>query len=320
MESTPLISIVIPVKNGIATIGRCLDAIYTQSLIDRCEVIVIDSGSNDGTLDVVKQYPVRLFQIPPEAFNHGGTRNYGVSLANGEFVVMTVQDASATDNRWLEHLVRHFDDSEVDAVCGGQMVPHHGDKNPLQWFRPFSSPRVEKVIFSPAHQYLKLSPGEKRTFCSLDDVNCAYRKKALLERPFRQVSYGEDMMWAHDTLSVGRAIVYDMNARVAHYHHQSASYCYKNTLTHLFFVLRFFDLVVMPSCGLKEYLLVPVRLMRVRLTPYWVFYNWRLIFFRNKAEADFYRAYKKGDVERFFQNAVTSIPQGVQKKVSGAAK
>ncbi len=88
MKTKTLISIVIPVKDGISTIKQCLDAIFAQTLIDQTEVIIIDSGSTDGTLDIINLYPVRLYQIPPGTFNHGATRNYGVSLTKGEFVVI----------------------------------------------------------------------------------------------------------------------------------------------------------------------------------------------------------------------------------------
>jgi len=89
----PKISIIIPVKNGISTIEACLSEIFKQTLISDTEVIIIDSGSTDSTLEIVKKYPIILHQIPPEEFGHGKTRNLGVSIAKGEFVVMTVQDA-----------------------------------------------------------------------------------------------------------------------------------------------------------------------------------------------------------------------------------
>ncbi|MBN2167017.1 MAG: glycosyltransferase family 2 protein, partial [Marinilabiliaceae bacterium] len=147
MEKKITISIIIPVKNGIATIRQCLDAIYVQTLIDQAEVIVIDSGSTDGTLEVLQQYPVRLYQIPPEDFNHGDTRNYGVSLAKGDFVVMTVQDAVTTDNKWLEKITQPFNDPQIMGICGRQMIPEEIDKNPGAWTQTFSKPVFKKTSF-----------------------------------------------------------------------------------------------------------------------------------------------------------------------------
>ena len=61
MHSKVLISIVIPVKNASKTIIKCLDAVKSQTLFNKCELIIIDSGSTDNTLEIVKNYPfVRL--------------------------------------------------------------------------------------------------------------------------------------------------------------------------------------------------------------------------------------------------------------------
>ena len=80
----PLVSVVIPVKNGIDTLASCLDGIFGQTLRDKLEVIIIDSGSTDGTLDLLKKYPVRVYNLPPKEFNHGETRNLGVALCNNQ--------------------------------------------------------------------------------------------------------------------------------------------------------------------------------------------------------------------------------------------
>lgn len=222
------ISIVIPVKNGIATIRQCLDAIFAQTLIDQTEVIVIDSGSTDGTLEVLKQYPVRLYQIPPEAFNHGTTRNYGVSLAKGEFVVMTVQDAVATDNKWLDKITAPFSDPEILGVSGRQMVPAENDKNPGVWSKSFSEPQTTKVCFS-VEEIAHVSPLEKKNKMGWDNVTAAYRKSALLAHPFRKTNYSEDITWALEMYQKGYCLAYAPMASVYHYHHETFAYRYKRS-------------------------------------------------------------------------------------------
>lgn len=57
------------------------------------EVLVVDSGSSDGTTDLARKYSARILSIPKSEFNHGGTRNRGIAEARGEFAVMTVGDA-----------------------------------------------------------------------------------------------------------------------------------------------------------------------------------------------------------------------------------
>lgn len=73
------VSIVIPTKNGGHLFEKVLDAVFKQKTEYEYEVICVDSGSKDGTLDVIRKYPCRLFQIEPSEFGHGKTRNYGAS-------------------------------------------------------------------------------------------------------------------------------------------------------------------------------------------------------------------------------------------------
>ncbi|WP_179317361.1 glycosyltransferase family 2 protein [Winogradskyella undariae] len=218
LNNRPIISIVIPVKNGIATIKACLDAIFAQTLIEETEVIIIDSGSTDGTLEIIKDYAIRLYKIPPKNFNHGSTRNYGVSLAKGEFVVMTVQDAIATNDNWLKQMLYHFDDNTVAGVCGMQMIPQKQSINPFEWTRPISQPNIRSFQYTNELDFLKLAPLKKREVCGWDNVNSMYRKTILEQIPFDTVKFGEDIRWAIKSIQAGFKIVYDPNCKVAHYH------------------------------------------------------------------------------------------------------
>lgn len=150
------------------------------------EVIIIDSGSTDGTLVLLQKYPVKIHNLPPAEFNHGETRNLGVQLATGEFVVMTVQDATPATDNWIELMLKHFEDPEVAGVCGQQIVAHDKEKNPLQWFRPASEAQPFWWQFKKSGRFYQ--PERKRATqllqlgrckCGLSQVN--QRKTALSE-------------------------------------------------------------------------------------------------------------------------------------------
>src|SRR3712207_1262662 len=87
------VSVVIPVRNGGEDFRRCLDAIRAQRLETDFEIIVVDSGSTDDTVALAESYGARVHQIPADQFNHGATRNLGVSLASGEYIAFTSHDA-----------------------------------------------------------------------------------------------------------------------------------------------------------------------------------------------------------------------------------
>ena len=231
-DKTKLISIVIPVKNGEPWLQDCLDAITKQTLFPQSEIIILDSGSTDSTMEILKNFPVRIFPIAPVEFNHGLTRNFGVEQANGEYVVMTVQDAKPTDDLWLQKLVDGFSAADnVAGVCGQQIVAHDKDKNPVDWFRPYSEPEMIIKRIDSIDTYELLSPQERKNSCGWDDVTAMYRKEVLLQIPFQKVSYGEDALWAQDALKKGYTLVYNFAARVYHYHQEDWDFTFKRTLT-----------------------------------------------------------------------------------------
>ena len=96
-----MISIVIPVKDGGADLVRCLDAISRQRIDEDVEVVVVDSASRDGSAQRAEALGARVHSIPASEFHHGRTRNLGASLACGETLVYTSQDAYAADDSWL---------------------------------------------------------------------------------------------------------------------------------------------------------------------------------------------------------------------------
>jgi len=269
----PTISVVIPVKNESTNIRRCLDGILSQT-VDVMDIVVVDSGSTDGTLEILNEYDkVKTVKIDPSEFNHGLTRNLGVQHTKGELVVLTVGDARPADDQWLEKMVRHFKDPEVAGVCGQQVVPHEKDKNPHQWFRPQHPPGARKYQFNSPAEFKNLSPGEKYTICRWDDVTAVYRKKILNLIPFHQVTYGEDMVWAKEALSRGFKIVYDTSALVYHYHDTNFAFQYKRTLTVLYHVYKYFDFIKPNPFNASYPFRVIYRNFRYRAEMRWIGYN-----------------------------------------------
>lgn len=238
MSQKVLVSIVIPVKNGDYWLTDTLKGLFNQKISGIFEVIVIDSGSTDSSLDIIKQFPVRLIQIDAAFFNHGLTRNRGVKEAKGEFVVMTVQDAKPIDEKWLQHLLNGFDEVGVAGVCGQQIVPWEKDKNPVAWSRPQSEPQLVKYKFTP-DEFNQLHATEKRVVCGWDNVSAIYRKKVLEEIPFGEVMFAEDCLWAREAILKGYSIVYNPNARVYHYHFEEPASIVKRLFAEYYHFYKF---------------------------------------------------------------------------------
>ncbi len=125
---------------------------------------------------------------------------------------MTVQDALPVDDRWLERLLEGFDDDNVAAVCGQQIVRRDPKFNPVQWFRPVSEPVLTKYSFADVAGFQALPAAEKRAVCGFDNVNTMYLRAALLKVPFQQMGFAEDIQWAKDAILSGYTIAYNYAA------------------------------------------------------------------------------------------------------------
>jgi rhamnosyltransferase len=118
------VTIAIPTFNAQEYLRELLESVFTQKTKRSVEVLVIDSGSSDQTLEILKDYPkVRLHQIPNSEFGHGRTRNLAVELAQGEYILFLTQDATPAHKYWLEAMVEPFVISDkVAAIVGKQIL------------------------------------------------------------------------------------------------------------------------------------------------------------------------------------------------------
>ncbi|MBB6610334.1 glycosyltransferase family 2 protein [Pontibacter sp. Tf4] len=235
-----LISVVIPVRNGEATIHDCLNSIYNQTIADQLEVIILDSASTDDTLAICKQFPVQIHHIQPKEFNHGLTRNFGASLAKGDMIYYTVQDARIAESDMLARMVRYFEDTTVAGVVGMQAVPSEKDKNPATWFKRFSEPKME-VKYFPEGSFYKLNLKDQFINSAWDNVNAMYRKTSLKLVPFKKTNFSEDWLWANDALKNGYKLIRDASCVTYHYHHRSFKYTFKADFIVNYYFFRYFN-------------------------------------------------------------------------------
>lgn len=213
-------SVIIPTYNGEEYLKDLLTNVFAQELSNDFEVIVIDSGSSDQTLSVVKEFSeVQLIQIPNSEFGHGRTRNMGAKIAKGEFVVYLSQDAVPASKKWLEFMLEPFYLNEKVACVYGKQIP-----------RPFCDITTKREVsgvfnsLGPDHSIMinlknSLFSGSQReiflTFFS--DVNSAVRRDFLINKiPYRNVKYSEDQLLGKDVLEEGYFKAYSPLGSVMH--------------------------------------------------------------------------------------------------------
>lgn len=247
--SQPQASIIILTKNGCPDIADCLQAVFSQKTDWPYEVIVIDSGSSDGTLDVVKRYPAQVIEIPPDTFNHGSTRNLGARLAQGEFIIFVTQDAIPANQEWLAALVRPFQDPSVAGAFSRQLPKpdaHILTRRGLGLWVAGQDRRQFKRMPDP-EVYTQMSPYERYLLATFDDVSSCLRKEIWQALPYAQVAFGEDIEWAQRALEAGYTLVYEPESCVYHSHNRPALYEFKRIYLDHQNLYRLFGLETVPT-------------------------------------------------------------------------
>jgi glycosyltransferase involved in cell wall biosynthesis len=207
----PTASVAIPVLNGGPLLAEVLDAVAAQRVDRPVEVVVIDSGSSDGSAELARRHGARVEQIAQADFNHGGTRNALMELATGDHVAFLTQDSVPAGPAWLAALLRGFTLADDIALVFGPQRARAG-----------SSPMVRRELlelferFGPEHVDRDAAPGGRATFFS--SANGAVARWAWERVPFRPVGYAEDMVLARDMLAAGLAKAYVPDAAVIHSH------------------------------------------------------------------------------------------------------
>jgi cellulose synthase/poly-beta-1,6-N-acetylglucosamine synthase-like glycosyltransferase len=112
----PSVSVVVPVRDGVGTIGDCIDAILaTHYPADRREILIVDNASTDDTAAQIHSRPVRYLREPRPGVSNA--RNRGIAESTGEILAFVDADC-LVEPQWLTELVRPFEDPEVGAVGG----------------------------------------------------------------------------------------------------------------------------------------------------------------------------------------------------------
>lgn len=229
------VTVAILTFNGAAYLRQILDAVFAQKFDGVIDVLVIDSGSTDGTLEIVADFSeVRLVAIPNSEFGHGKTRNLAAQLARGKFIAYLTHDAVPTSENWLYELLKPFSLDPKTVLVTGKQAPRARCfplmKYEIQGVFNNMGPDLGTTLF-----YLDgfaASEAEIAAISFHSDVNGAVRTDFLLhEIPFQDVDYAEDQLLGRDVIMSGHHKAYASRAVVEH----------SNDLTRREYGMRIFD-------------------------------------------------------------------------------
>jgi rhamnosyltransferase len=246
-------SVVVPTFNAGAGFEELLERLRTQEASFDYEVLVIDSGSTDGTVELTRSYGASVYRVPRNEFGHGATRNLGVSLARGEYVAFIVQDAIPLDERWLAPMVENLEQDEMVAGVYGRQLPRP-ESSPLTRVLVNSWPTADlqrrEQFVSPPTLYGTLPPDERRSLATFDNVSSCVRRSVWEAIPFEPTRFGEDLRWGKKVVEAGYKIVYEPRSAVFHSHERGAFYDLRRHYADQLVLVDLFGLAPTPNLAL----------------------------------------------------------------------
>jgi len=199
-------SIVIRAYNEEKHIGRLLEGIRQQTIKD-VEIILVDSGSTDGTVSVAESFGAQIVRIPSAEFTFGRSLNLGIQAATRDLLVIASAHVYPVYPDWLEALLRPFEDDNIALTYGKQRGPATAQFSEqqiyYQWYPDVSKPR------------------QATAFCN--NANAAIRKSLWEKNSYDETLTGlEDLAWAKWVKEQGYDIAYVAEAEIIHVHNETA--------------------------------------------------------------------------------------------------
>lgn len=220
------ISVVIPVKNAGDDLRNLLSMIRNQKGFRGIEIIVVDSGSTDESIDIANAFGAKVVRIFPEEFSHSFSRNIGAKYASGNYILFTVQDAMPPSDSWLHSLFSVILDNEVVAVSCAEIPREDADLfyKALSWSHNkfMDIENRDRIMIKPEiENHLAYKKNAQ-----LNNVACLISKDIFMNYGFRG-KYAEDLDLGIRLTRDGYKLAILGSTRIIHSHKRPPYYYLK---------------------------------------------------------------------------------------------
>lgn len=203
---TPETTIVIRAFNEALHLPKLLDTIRSQNY-RALEVIVVDSGSFDGTREIAMAWGASVIKLEPDQFTFGYSLNLGIRHARGRFIAVVSAHTCPTDAEWLGTLVEPLRDPSVAMVYGRQLATQESKFSEAQDFRRAFG--TEPQVLRPPNYFA-------------NNANSAFRRELWDAYQFDPALPGlEDAEWAKAWMGRGLRVIYEPRAAIYHIHNET---------------------------------------------------------------------------------------------------
>jgi rhamnosyltransferase len=196
----PRLSALIRCRDEERGIGPLIDTLRAQTIADSLQIVVIDSGSRDGTLEHVRRRGIEPLQIGSAEFTYGRALNRAAAQASAPLCLALSAHVRLLDAGWAERVVAAFDDERVACAYGPRREP--------RGLQPLQGPLLQDLAHAQAHPLWGYS-----------NSSGAFRRELWERRGFdEQLGADEDLEWAWHWLHEGWLVRLDPSLAVEHSH------------------------------------------------------------------------------------------------------
>ncbi len=236
------ISVVIPTLNPGAEFPMLLRKLKGQQGVDRVEIVIVDSGSTDGSVEVAKQWGCTVVEIAPEEFTHSGSRNLGAEQATGDYLLFMVQDAYPIGAHWMYGMLRYLLDHAEQGLMAVSCAETPRSDSDMMYdsmidthYRFLGCRDQDRLGRLQGLGHMAL-----RAQGQLSDVACLIRREDFARYRYRG-DYAEDLDLGMRIIRDGKAVAMLSSVKVIHSHNRPAFYYLKRSFVDVVFLVAMFD-------------------------------------------------------------------------------
>ena len=204
------LSLIIRTKNNRQNLAKIFEILKVQDFTGELEIILVDTESRDGTVELAKENGAKIVSINQDDFSYPKSLNLGMKAASHEIVAEIVGHALPFTKSWLRSGIRHFDDPQVAGVYS-PVIPKNGATfTEIRWYYP----GYLYHLFKGSHPVDKTGEGV------FGATNIILRRSLWEKHHFdeRFGSGGEDGEWAEWALKQGYKIICEPKFVIRHSH------------------------------------------------------------------------------------------------------
>jgi len=211
----PSLSVLVRCYNEIGALPGFWESLRRQTIFDRLEIVVLDSGSTDGSLDYMLLQPCSIYQIPSSSFNFGRSCNQLMRLSSANLAMFLSAHVFLEQPNAVEQAVGLLHSGGLGAAYFRQ-VP-----NPVLGFNAYEAGFLKRKFPSGNMPRLMLSPG------GFSNAASVITREAWHRLQFPEIHGSEDHRWAQEFLELGGELFYLPQLRVQHSHNENPAQVFR---------------------------------------------------------------------------------------------